>query len=404
MVNSSTSTPSTTTSARSSSSSGRTSPTPGGCAQRARVRQAPGREGWDRVHRAGQRVRRARPSDDVVAVQAICDGLSAEAIDGLVRKWLAGSRTRSPPRTGPRGIATSSLSFGWALVGFFPSGILDIGRPDRVALIFARQVRRNTPGRFRTRVITDTVTPSLHIDYKHCQIKQYHKHGRALRTETTINDTYDFAIGRRLTNLPALREIGFSANRRLLRVQRLSHDPTDGTDAWPRSPARSPPTPGSGCRAAVHRPPRQALLSAICVFRLLPAASPPRPTPPPGAPARTLTRVHDQRADHLRPTPAPLHGLIDRIPHTHRYHVTDTGLRPRCSSPRHNRLLRPGSPRSTATRPDQTPRRHHRYEHAIDSSPSSRTRPDRAAELDCEVVLPPVAARRGDRQADLRHS
>ena len=27
--------------------------------------------------------------DDVVAVQAICDGLSTEAIDGLVRKWLA---------------------------------------------------------------------------------------------------------------------------------------------------------------------------------------------------------------------------------------------------------------------------------------------------------------------------
>src|SRR5215218_8064326 len=108
---------------------------------------------------------------------------------------------------------------------------LDIGRPDRVALIFARQVRRNTPGMFRTRVITDTVTPSLHIDYKHCQIKQYHKHGRALRTETTINDTYDFAIGKRLTNLPALRQIGFSANRRLLRVQRLSHDPADGADA-----------------------------------------------------------------------------------------------------------------------------------------------------------------------------
>jgi hypothetical protein len=49
---------------------------------------------------------------------------------------------------------------------------LDIGRPNRVALIFARQVRRNTPGVFRTRVITDTVTPSLHIDYKHCQIKR----------------------------------------------------------------------------------------------------------------------------------------------------------------------------------------------------------------------------------------
>ena len=52
-----------------------------------------------------------------------------------------------------------------------------------------------------------------------------------MRTETTINDTRDFGIGKRLTNLPALREIGFTANRRLLRVQRLSHDPITGTDA-----------------------------------------------------------------------------------------------------------------------------------------------------------------------------
>src|SRR5207244_12012023 len=32
-------------------------------------------------------------------------------------------------------------------------------------------------------------------------------------------------------NLPALREVGFSANRRLLAVQRLSHDPSIGADA-----------------------------------------------------------------------------------------------------------------------------------------------------------------------------
>src|SRR5213078_558836 len=106
---------------------------------------------------------------------------------------------------------------------------LAIGRPDQAGLIFGRKIVRKgphpTPGRFRTRVITDGVTPSLHVDYKHATIKQYHKKGRALRTETTINDTRDFQIGKRLTNLPALREIGFTANRRLLRVQRLSHDP-----------------------------------------------------------------------------------------------------------------------------------------------------------------------------------
>ena len=55
-------------------------------------------------------------------------------------------------------------------------------------------------------------------------IKQYHKAGQALRTETTINNTYDFYIGKNLRNLPALRRIGFQANRRLLQVQRISHD------------------------------------------------------------------------------------------------------------------------------------------------------------------------------------
>jgi len=35
----------------------------------------------------------------------------------------------------------------------------------------------------------------------------------------------------RLTNLPALRKIGFQANRRLLRVQQLSHDPITGITA-----------------------------------------------------------------------------------------------------------------------------------------------------------------------------
>ncbi|WP_198152888.1 hypothetical protein [Pseudofrankia sp. DC12] len=72
------------------------------------------------------------------------------------------------------------------------------------------------------------MTPSLHVDYKHTTIKQYHKENRALRTETTINDTRDFEIGKRLVNLPALWQIGFNANRRLLDVQTISHDPLEG--------------------------------------------------------------------------------------------------------------------------------------------------------------------------------
>ncbi len=85
---------------------------------------------------------------------------------------------------------------------------LDLGRPDRVELVFNRRITKRTPGRFRTRVITEGVIPSLHIDYKQTRIKQYHKLGRALRTETTINSTRDFAIGKRLKNLSALRKAG----------------------------------------------------------------------------------------------------------------------------------------------------------------------------------------------------
>ena len=61
---------------------------------------------------------------------------------------------------------------------------LDIGRPDQVSLIFDRArsaaAHAPTPGRFRTRVITEGVTPCLHVDYKHTTIKQYHKEGTGL--------------------------------------------------------------------------------------------------------------------------------------------------------------------------------------------------------------------------------
>jgi hypothetical protein len=36
------------------------------------------------------------------------------------------------------------------------------------------QITRSTPGRFRTRIVTEDVTPSLHVYYKATHIKQYH--------------------------------------------------------------------------------------------------------------------------------------------------------------------------------------------------------------------------------------
>ncbi|HEX2300804.1 MAG TPA: hypothetical protein VHH34_20240, partial [Pseudonocardiaceae bacterium] len=186
---------------------------------------------------------------DVGRLQAICHRLGPEQIDGLLRKWLAALPHPFTPADRAAGyrydIAVWQAEFSLTQVldrpvsgrVFFEQVIrdLDAGRPDQVALIFDRRLLRRgpnaTPGPFRTRVLTAGVTPSLHIDYKRTQVKQYHKEGRALRTETTINDSTDFRIGKRLTNLPALREVGFAANRRLLGVQRLSHNPIRAAEA-----------------------------------------------------------------------------------------------------------------------------------------------------------------------------
>ena len=151
-------------------------------------------------------------------------------------------------------------------------GNLDLGRPDKVSLIFDRQVRtrgrRPTPSRFRTRVLTADVSPSIHVDYKHSKIKQYHKLGRAIRTETTINDTRDFGIGKRLGNLPALRQVGFQANRRLLATQRLGHDPIAAARVFTTitEPVTVADTRVAGLRFGDPR--AMALLSLLAVFRL----------------------------------------------------------------------------------------------------------------------------------------
>jgi hypothetical protein len=39
---------------------------------------------------------------------------------------------------------------------------LDLGLPQEVQLIFNRKINRKTPGRFRTCILTQDVTPSLH--------------------------------------------------------------------------------------------------------------------------------------------------------------------------------------------------------------------------------------------------
>ncbi len=296
--------------------------------------------------------------DDPKRVQAICDGLSAEKIDGLLRKWfrkLPHPFTAKDRQAGYRyqiSILQAEFSLTQVLdrpvTGrvFFEEVIrenLDLGRPSQVQLIFDRRVSRRTPGRFRTRVITEGVVPSLHIDYKNSRIKQYHKEGRALRTETTINNTRDFGIGKLLKNLPALRPVGFQANRRLLDIQTVSHDCSIGEDAFEQVVR---PIEVDGQRASALRfgdARVQALLSVLVLFSLQLRGFTNQEMrallaqllglDPAHYPVGRMT--YDLR--RLR-----LHGLIQRVPKSHRYEVTAAGLRIALFFTRtYARLLRP---------------------------------------------------------------
>ena len=221
---------------------------------------------------------------------------------------------------------------------------ITLGRPDEVQLIFDRRITRRRPGRLRTRILPQGVTPSLHVYYKNIRIEQYHKQQRALRTETTINNTYDFAIGKQLHNLPKLREIGFGANRPLLEVARLSYDCILAEESFQRinGPVERAGQRASGLRLADPRV--HALWHALILFHLLAK----------GFRRADLCNYLAELSGHHPETLGQgamtyqlrrlrLQGMIQRLPRTQCYHVTEAGFRAALFFTRaYNRRLRPG--------------------------------------------------------------
>lgn len=173
---------------------------------------------------------------------------------------------------------------------------LDLGRPSRVQLLFDRESIKTTPGKFATRIITDGVIPSRHVQYKPYDVKQDFKEGRALRTATTIHDAHDRGLSERaLTDLVL------------------------------------PSTTADGQPAAALKlgPPRvTALLQALCLFAVLPAGITSRQLRP--HVAQLLGGPDDQ--DTARQMGYDLrrlvrNGLLQRLGRQLRYPLTTSGRR-----------------------------------------------------------------------------
>ncbi len=280
-------------------------------------------------------------------MQRICDGLTDQEIYRFAGKWLA----RLPQ---PFTRADEDADYRWQLsvkqIEFSTTMALDrplsgriffeqlirdnpgIGRPDKVNIVFGRTIRHRgknrTPGTFRTQVITNGTCPCLYLFYRKTQVKQYLKEGRALRTETTFNQPRDLGIGKELTNLAALAKAGYSANRRLLDAECISHDPAAGAAALEM--LTSPVITTACTRVPGMRfpdPRVQALLSACCALALRPA----------GFTSRDLRHL---LAPQLGRAPEDMSGgqisydlrrlrdcqIIERIPHSRSYQVTPGGL------------------------------------------------------------------------------
>lgn len=280
---------------------------------------------------------------DPARLQAICDQLGPADVQAFFDRWTA--RLPSPLTAGDRAAGyTHRLALQQVEVSltqvfarpvqgrhFFEAVIrenLDLGRPDRVGLLFPHRIKRLTPPPpwgYRTRVITHGVEPSLHIEYTSSHVKQYFKEQRALRTETTINNPNDFYVTKTVSNLSHLRDLGDQVNRKLLEVERVSHQCVLTQDALDRLQR---PTVEAGQRTSALRfgdPRVMALFQAITGFTHLPRGFRNRDLRPHieallGHAYSASQMTYDLRRLRLK-------GVIHRIPKTHRYTTTSYGLK-----------------------------------------------------------------------------
>jgi len=298
------------------------------------------------------------------ALQAICDRFGSGDVQGFFDRWMQHIPT-------PLDAADRAGGYWWELSmrqvevsrtlvfddprrarGFFEALVADniaIGRPEAVAIVFARQVRTTTKEPFATRVFTPGTEVKMDFRYKHSRVKQYLKEGRALRIETVINKPADLGVLARLEHLSELVAKARAVNRRLLMIERAGQGCAIGSALFERI---HQPYIREGQRTGALRfgdPRAMALTGALCcvvhavtgftnrslrglVAGLL------------GTDYTTSQMTYDLR--RLR-----LHQLIERVPRTNTYTLTPDGIRVAVFYNKvHARILRP-----LLAAPDQPP-------------------------------------------------
>lgn len=293
-------------------------------------------------------------------LQQLCDQLGPEQIYAFLNRWMQRLPFPLSPLDRQAGFAPrlSVIQMEYSLTQvldrpvhgreFFEEVIrenLDLGRPERVQLLFERKITRATPGKFATRVVTQGVAPSLHVGYKSFDLKQYFKEGRGLRSEGTINNPRDFGVGKDLRNLPHLKHIAAHINHRLLEVERVSQNCRFSQQSMQRLIEPTLTDDGQKAPGLKFGQPRvMALLLALCLFLTLPAGFTNRQL------RQHVADILGLDLDHYKPGQMTydlrrlrLKGLICRKARSHSYEVTPYGRNISLFLARvYQRVLRPG--------------------------------------------------------------
>jgi hypothetical protein len=277
---------------------------------------------------------------DPARLQAICDRLGPADLQQFFDRWIVQLPTPLNANDRQAGywweLSLRQVETSRTLVfdaprrarAFFEALVadnLDIGRPDEVQLIFARQIRTTTKGTFSTRVVTRGVDVTVNIAYKHSRIKEYLKEGRALRIETVCNDPKDLGCRRRLHNLPELQAKARAANRRLLTIQRAGQDCVPSTTLFERVAL---PSLEEGHRTGALRfgePRTMALVGALCVALNATVGFTNRSLRAQVADLLSAPYTASQMTYDLRRLRRK--GLIRRLKRSHTYVLTSEGIR-----------------------------------------------------------------------------
>jgi len=282
--------------------------------------------------------------DDPVALQRVCDSLSADDIQRFADRWLGripvpldatdraagywwewSMRQTEVSRT----ISFTQPRYARLFVDQLVTDNLTVGRVEELEVIFGQRIRggklRPTRTETKTRVVREKDMVNMNTFFKHSRVKQYLKEGRALRVETVVNDPRDLGCNRRLVNLDELRMKARAINDRLLDNETAGQDCVLATPAFERVAS---PTQVGGVRAPGLKfgdPRVQALAGALLMVGLSVTGLTNKSLRACVASLTNIAYTCGQASYDLRRL--RLKGLVERIPKTNRYTLTPEGTR-----------------------------------------------------------------------------